>query len=433
MGDDFEKLPQQLKYVDAERKYGRQFVRTPAAPLPAFSRITNPDARLNSTTMIEHIAAVCGRVMKRKLNANEIRSIRSFLISIPKGRLNELNDTELVKLISNKWLEEYQKEADEERYIDVHSMQVQQIAGLGEDGDGGGIGGQLGASAAAGQVDIAGSVDVAMLMGQKTLYDLASSLNPEALEMKAYIQLDSRWRSLNTDGTTNFRWTFVNSVNISQGSTNSIAKISNITKMKVYPFRIPYTTSADVDYSSITLAFSEFGNEAFIGQESRSFQFIFDISLQGMWIYLSPLNLGEYEFTKPINQLDTLTATFGSPLEPVTFDVDRLKALPQVSGVPGPVQFNFTQVHNLSTGQRVYFTNFTTASPAADNVLINVMNASTGVVIVVTGTTSFTVATVDYGNLTGAVDTAAIDCYFGSKRMFIPIEITYVAPKTSNQ
>lgn len=432
MGDDFERLPQQLKYIDEERKYGRQFVRTPATPLPPFTKPSNPDARIGSPEMIQHIAAVCGKVMKRKLNANEIRSIRSFVISIPKGRLNELSDHELVKLISNKWLEEYQKEADEERFIDIHTMQVQQIAGLGEDGDGGGIGGQLGAAAAAGQVDIAGSVDVAQILGQKSLYDIANSLNPTALEMKAYIQLDSRWRSLNTDGTSNFRWTFVNSVNISQGSTNSIAKISNITKLKVYPFRIPYTSSADVDYSSITLAFSEFGNEAFIGQESRNFQFIFDISLQGMWIYLSPLNGGEYEFTKPINQLDTLTATFGSPLEPVTFDIDRLKAYPQTSGVPGPVQFNFTQVHNLSTGQRVYFTNFTTASPAADNTLINIMNASTGVVIVVTSTTSFTVATVDYGSLTGAVDTNTIDCYFASKRMIIPLEITYQAPKTAN-
>ncbi len=433
MGDDFERLPQQLKYIDPERKYGRQFVRTPAVPLPPFTKPSNPDARIGSINMIEHIAAVCGKVMKRKLNANEVRSIRSFINSIPKNRMNELSDQELVKLISNKWLEEYQKEADEERYIDIHSMQVQQIAGLGEDGDAGGLGGQLGAAAAAGQVDIAGSVDVAQILGQKSLYDIASSLNPEALEMKAYIQLDSRWRSLNTDGTTNLRWAFVNSVNISQGTTNSIAKISNITKLKVYPFRIPYTSSADVDYSSITLAFSEFGNEAFIGQENRNFQFIFDISLQGMWIYLSPLNQGEYEFTRPINQLDTLTATFGSPLEPVTFDVDRLKAYPQTSGVPGPVQFNFTQVHNLSTGQRVYFTNFTTASPAADNTLINVMNASTGVVIVVTSTTSFTVATVDYGNLVGAVDTNTIDCYFGSKRMFIPLEITYQAPKTASQ
>jgi hypothetical protein len=366
--------------------------------------------------------------MRRKLNANEIRSIRSYISSVPKTRLSEFSDDEFVRIIANKWLEEYQKEADEERYYDVHTLQVNQIKSLGEDG-GEGLGGQLGAAAAAGQVEIAGSVDVARILGQTTLYDVTNAVNPEALDMTAYIVLDSRYRSFGTDGTTSFRWNFVNNVNLSQGTTNSVAKISNITKIKVFPFRIPYSTSADTDYQSVTLAFSEFGTEAFIGQENRNFQFIFNPSNQGTWLYLDPVNQGVYEFTKPINQLDSLTATFGSPLEQVTFDVDRLKAYPQTSGVPGPVQFNFTSVHNLATGQRVYFTNFTTASPVADATLINVMNASTGVVIVVTSTTSFTVATVDYGNLVGAVDTGTIDCYFGSKRMFIPLEITYTMPK----
>jgi hypothetical protein len=242
--------------------------------------------------------------MKRKLNANELRSIRSFISQVPKTRLSEFSDDEFVRIIANKWLEDYQKEADEERHYDIHTLQVSQIKSLGEDGDQG-LGGQLGASAAAGQLDIAGSVDVAKIMGQTTLYDVTSAVNPDALDMTAYILLDSRYRSFGTDGTSTFRWTYVNSVNLSQGSTNSIAKISNITKIKVLPFRIPYSTSADTDYESVTLGFSEFGNEAFIGQENRNFQFIFNPSNSGLWIYLDPLNAGVYEFTKPINQLDT--------------------------------------------------------------------------------------------------------------------------------
>lgn len=432
---DFERLPQtrkQLAYIDEEAKYGKQFIKAPAVPPPEFTKFGNPDARMASTNMINHIAMVCGKVLKRKLDTNEIRSIRSYILSIPRGRMNELSDAELVRLISNKWLEEYQKETDEERHYDLHTLQVNQMKSLGEDGEGdAGFGSQVSAATAANQIDIAASIDVAKILGQKSLYDVTSAINPDALEMKAYLYLDSRYRSLNTDGTTSLRWGFVNSVNVSQGSVNSIAKIANITKLKILPFKIPYATSAETDYSVITLGFSEFGSEAFIGQENRNFQFVFDYSLQGTWISLVPLNEGIYEFTKPINQLDTLTATFGSPLEPVTFDIDRLKAYPQTSGVPGPVQFNFTQVHNLSTGQRVYFSAFTTASPAADLTLINVMNSTAGVVIVVTSTTSFTVASVDYGNLTGAVNTAAIDCYFASKRMFIPLEVTYTAPKTS--
>ncbi len=230
-------------------------------------------------------------------------------------------------------------------------------------------------------------VEVTSLLGNKTLTDLQRLINPELVKKNIYILLDTRYRLLENDGTTYFKWNFINTEINAQGAVNAIGNIRDITSLRIYPVRIPYNTNGDNDYDRITIFIQEFSAQSFIAQENRRFHFMFNPTTTDRWIDLAPdyFNDGYFRFRNPITRLETLTLTFGSPLEQMTFDTDRMLTsissyITQINNIYY-ITFTTTSAHNLETGDRVYISNFTTENPSTDNIVVSAVNRSNGHII----------------------------------------------------
>ncbi len=247
-------------------------------------------------------------------------------------------------------------------------------------------------------------VEVTSLLGNRTLTDLQRLINPGLVKKNIYIMLDTRYRILDNDGTTYFQWNFINNEITTQGTVNAIGNIRDITAIRIFPVRIPYNSAGDNDYRRITIYIQEFSAQSFIAQENRRFHFMFNANVGDRWIELEPENFndGYFRFRNPLTRFDTLTLTFGSPLEQLVFDTDRmLSNVTDFNYTLNNINYTeFTTVspHVLETGDRVYITNFTTANPNTDTVFVSAINKSAGHLVTVTGSTTFIVK-VDSSNI----------------------------------
>ena len=290
--------------------------------------------------------------------------------------------------------------------------------------------------------------NISSLLGITSSKEAVRILNPNSFLRKNYIMLDSRYRELNgsnSDGITSFTWNYVvQSTSMAQGSVNIVGNVRDIVALRIYPARIPYVFSADNKYSRISILITELSSQSFISHEQRNFHFMLKSIIDDNFINLSTheYNDGYFYFEKPITTLNKLTLTFGSPLEPVVFDKDRdyctidyfsIQPLTKITtgtlGSPQP--------HNLVNGARVYFTYFKTGfislslSQAIEinNKIVNDINRLSGWIITVIDAFSFSII-YDTSNIQSPLVNLEFNVFYGSKRMFIPIELTYIMPES---
>jgi hypothetical protein len=241
--------------------------------------------------------------------------------------------------------------------------------------------------------NFASSVDVASIFGSKTFNDLKNIFAPAASTRTAYVLLDTRYRILDNDGRTLIKWNFVNSTTTTQGSVNFLGDIQNITSVRVSPFSIPYVAQADNAYKRITMYIQEFSAQSVIAQESRQYHFMFQTSVRDRYIDLGlPRDVdGIYRFRNPISRIDSLNISFGSPLQVISFDLDRRNML--LTSYTPLIKFQSTDPHNLETGDLVYITFFTTANPfgPTDTNIISAVNNLNGVIVTYVSDTEITI------------------------------------------
>lgn len=224
-------------------------------------------------------------------------------------------------------------------------------------------------------------VEVVSLFGNKTASEFLKIINPTLVKRTISIVLDTRYRILDNDGTTYFRWNFINNETTAQGTVNAIGNIRDITAIRIFPVRIPWVATAENDYDRVTIFIQEFSAQSFIGQENRRFHFMFDTLSTDRWIDLKTENFndGYFRFRNPITRLETLTLSFGSPLEQIVFDTDRMSASVTTYGTK--TEFTTTSAHNLEAGDRVYISSFSTANINTDTVIVTAINKSAGHII----------------------------------------------------
>jgi hypothetical protein len=291
---------------------------------------------------------------------------------------------------------------------------------------------------------------ISKFLGISNSEDAVRVMNPNAMHRKNFMILDSRYRILSgstIDGISTFSWNYVLKSQIeAQGSVNIIGNVRDIIAMRVYPFRIPYVESADNKYSRVSVFVEELGSQAFVAHEDRKFHFMLRSAIDSEFIDLETdkFNDGFFHFEKPITTLNTLTLSFGSPLEKIIFPNDRswcgidyfaLTPLTLITTYVNSPLGSSLQEHGLHNGDRVYFELFNVGDvpPAlADQKLINDTIKET-----VNKKEGFLVNVIDVNNFTIDYDTSSIQnpitdirfrVFFGSKRMFIPIELTYIMP-----
>ena len=293
--------------------------------------------------------------------------------------------------------------------------------------------------------------NISNLLGITSSNDAARALNPDSFLRKNYIMLDSRYRDLtgtNSDGITAFSWNYVlQSLSLAQGTVNIVGNVRDIVALRIYPSRIPYVLSADNKYSRISILITELSSQSFISHEKRNFHFMLRSVIDDNFIDLDThdYNDGYFYFEKPITTLNRLTLTFGSPLEPVVFDKDRdvctidyfsIQPLTKITtgslSSPNP--------HNLINGDTVYFTYFKTgyidpvlvSEILIDETIVNNINRLSGWIITVIDDFSFSII-YDTSTIQSPISLLEFNVYYGSKRMFIPIELTYIMPEPGRE
>ena len=313
----------------------------------------------------------------RQLTRLEGIATRNHLNSVDASLFPKDVDSFLT-VLSQQIVEKIIKNPCGREQVDIHEMLKSEIGVSTED-----VGPDTSGSSMNFTQQVTGSfsnaVDVASVFGSKSFNDFKAVLNPDAVKKTAYIFLDSRYRVLDNDGRASIRWNFTNNASTIQGSVNYLGDIQNIVSMRIAPFKLPYTVQADNEYKKITMYIQEFSAQSIVAHENRKFHFICDLEANDRFIDVKAKRDESdlYVFKNPISRLDTITISFGSPLQPIVLDLDR-RNMKTVS-YDTVITFETTDTHNLETGDMVYISGFSTANPDYDINLISKVNNVDGI------------------------------------------------------
>ncbi len=352
---------------------------------------SNFNRLFNDKAFILNLLAKIKTNLGRRLREPEKKYVIELLKNVDPVIFVGKNTQTILKVLSDRISEDIVKNPCADDDVDIHEMLKEQIGVSAEN--------TISESQSTSNVDFtnqvtsifANQIEVTSLLGSKSIADLQRVINPSLVKTTVSIMLDTRYRILDNDGTTYFKWVFNNNEITSQGTVNAIGNIRDITAIRIFPIKMPYNSNADNDYSRVTILIQEISAQSFISHENRRFHFIFGTSVDDRWINLEPesFNDGYFRFRTPITRLDTVTLSFGSPLESIVFDTDRMLA--SITSYSTVTTFTTTSPHNIETGDRVYVTNFTTANSNTDAVMVTAINKTNGHIATVTGTNSFTI------------------------------------------
>lgn len=316
-------------------------------------------------------------------------------------------------------------------HVDINGIPVTKVIGPEEFDEAGGTLGSLDIINSISNVNNMESLgDVKQLFGKSDPVSLQLLFNPEAAYKTNYIQLDTRHRLTDSNGTVTQAWNFLsNSTVNSVGVVNSLGNVKNIVSISIPEIKIPYKDLVDLNgYERVSLLIDEFSGQSHICQEGRKYHFMFKASVNGNGIDLLPLKYGDneggtFDFVKPITQIDTLTLSWGNPLEPIIFDKDR--NIFEVT-YSNPALFTSTQKHNLLTGDLIYIEDFKTNDSATDESIINQVNSINGHNVVIIDDYSFNIDLLDLTTVTAPIANQTFEIYFGANRIFIPLRIKFI-------
>jgi len=268
------------------------------------------------------------------------------------------------------------------------------------------------------------SVAVDSLFGTRDQRSILGMFNPGALTDRAYVLLDRKYAIENPDRSS-FQWSIT--PNAGPNSLITKAQLSHVVGFKMYPFKFPNSANVLTFASRLSISIDEIVSQAYTSPEGRRFHFLFNVAREGSDV-LDPYivndvgqNTANYTLAKSITTLDTITISFGNPLQ--LLKLDPYKTTATISAVGVQTQLSFSHPHRCLAGSLVYITGFNTADPAADSIEIELLNSDTGHPIAsITSTTML--INVDLSGLSGAITGIPI-IYLDSKRFMIPLEIVY--------
>lgn len=409
----------------------------------------------NNPKFIQQINTSVEKELDRKLHIQEQNEIINFVRKIDPNLFRQESKVRTVKLMIETLVKEFSESTCESSDpIDTHSILTNIIGTTSESGTSHSIydapgykpDSYVNTERKSIPSNMASNMasNITSLFGLQNATDVVRKLNPKSLLRKNYIYLDSRYRILDkspSDGITRFTWSYtLGSQQAEQGTVNLIGNVRDIIGLRVYPCRIPYVASADNSYARISMLIHDFDSQAFIAHENRKFHFMFKSSIDSEFIDLDTDNQndGYFWFERPVTAATNLSISFGSPLEPITFDNDRdIVSNVDYFGIAPLTQITTIEPHNLNNGDRVYFNRFNIGAinpllkdqTDINNAIKEKMNRPSGFLIII----------IDNNNFSIAFDTSLIqnpvgdpfDVYYGSKRIFIPLEITYINPESN--
>ena len=276
---------------------------------------------------------------------------------------------------------------------------------------------------------IAATVSVGNLFGLSEPRAIMSYFNPQALYSNTQILLDTKNRN-NSRSVDTFTWTLTNLISTSPGVTYVAAKVRDIKAIRFPKLQLPHSASLYNQHRRVGLYINEISGQSVLTKENARYHVLFKTTKQNDFVELDPTGMnGRHDyiyFDQPVTELSNVTLSFTSPASKVVFDLDQ--STYTVTTYGNPTEFTTAEAHNLSTGDQVEISDFSTDDASADSAVITQMNAI-HTNILVTSTTTFTVA-VDSSTVTPTAGLMG-KIYYESKRIFIPMHIMFIKPGNS--
>lgn len=267
------------------------------------------------------------------------------------------------------------------------------------------------------------------LITKEEQIDFTRIINYQSLLRDSNILIDSRYQNAANLDKSKLVFNIVSDTKNKTPGSGVITSVSNmrdILEMEIFPFSIPYISMADNYYKKITLSILELSAVSIDAYEDSQFHFIFQSNIVGNTIELTPINK-VFKFHKPISRISEFSLRFGSPLNPIVFDKDRLYTS-SINYVSNPGILVFSESHNLITGDLIYIQEFTSNDPAGDLNIINEINKAQGHICTRINNTSISI-NVDFNQILNPINGLSVLVYFGSKRILLPIKFRYLVSK----
>lgn len=283
--------------------------------------------------------------------------------------------------------------------------------------------------------EIMNSLELKSILGLRTVEEIQALFNPSALFVKNYIVMDSQNRNLALNSNKRFQWQYVNNANVAQGTVNTVGTVKNLIAMQLYQPIIPRSPELNDDTGRVSILIEEFAAQSFIASAERRYHFLTRYVLSGtptanrlqFELQIEDYGEGLFKFRTPITTFDTITVSFGDPINLLTFypDRDRVTFTAYSAAPFGPTEITTSIPHNLLVGERVLFTEFTTNDPVADQAIIDIFNRPYGVFVnTVISPTVFTIG-IDTFTING-IPNLEIPILYPAKRFIFALELTYL-------
>ena len=226
--------------------------------------INNTYDIIHSQSFLINIVKKIETLVKHDLSDSEEDLVINCINKVPIHILNTSPIERIVNIITDTVISELNREHSIRNDIDTHEMMKKQISkkiAYPDDN----------------YKDTSNNIEVNVetLFGIKDVATLIKKINePISSVNTAYFLLDTRYRVLENDGSTYFKWCHMNNITTAQGTFNSIGDIRDIISIKLMQYRIPKVPSAITPYNRISLLIHEFSAQAFMAHENVQYHFI---------------------------------------------------------------------------------------------------------------------------------------------------------------
>lgn len=276
------------------------------------------------------------------------------------------------------------------------------------------------------------TANIQSVLGIKSMTDFKLTLNPASLYKKAYLVFDSFNKIRHLTG---FNWYYSPTKQIISGTVTTNVPMQNIVAMQLYQPIIPISTLSNTSNQRVSILISGLATQSFISTNNRRYHFLTRVIPNGditthVALQIENFNEGLYKFNNPIKPPDIFTFTFGTPDTLLSFNADTLTGTfsdgaaliittteahnltsgdtvlisdckfdelfdvysASVTGYTDVITIDMGFAHGLSTGDRVYITDFETNNPFGNDVFNDALvNTTDGHIITVTGSNYFTI------------------------------------------
>jgi hypothetical protein len=242
------------------------------------------------------------------------------------------------------------------------------------------------------------------------------------------LSVDTRYQNVSNTDLTRFDFNITNNMKKKyprSGNITALGNITNIVKFEICGFTIPYKPIIDNKFKQVTLRLNDFTSDCIEHYEFvHHWKFTMKYIEEDNRISLEPCEK-VYEFRKPITEINNFSLTFGNPFVPIKFDKDRMLTT-NIDYTTNPAIFTFGEDHNLSTGDNIIISDFTSLNPAEDFTILEEINSLEGHSITQVSCNQICVNGIDLTRILNPDSNLVVEIYFNSKRIYCNIKVTYI-------